>query len=255
MAATFPRRTYYERVRYPVSGNSIYRHARVEPWSTATYTGGCQSESRSKSFEVSSTARIRKITYILELTYRCSMYQDIVALSLFRTLNHDEHLPDGLGTPKLLCLRHCRRTLRTFQTYRQTWPLDEPSTMHLYPLFHVSAVLLNRPGNEDCSLFEDLCNLLVELMEDFPLARYILHACAKFIAALRVNVTSKTVAVLRELRPLDLRTPDVPVAFALPLTLHTWTTMLGGSARLRTEVEQQVFVELGELLAHVVSTR
>lgn len=178
------------------------------------------------------------------------MYEDMVALSLFRPLDPAQRLPDDLGTSGLLCLHHCKRTLDTSERYWEAWPGDDYSIMNLYPLYHVAVTLLHMLHDEQShDLFDRVCALLARFADDFPLARYTLQALKTIAVRLHLPLPQGVASTFRDLKLSAAELTDVPAAFVLPAHAEMWDVIYEerrGSEELGV---QHMGVEMGELLS------
>ncbi|KAM0716502.1 hypothetical protein Q7P37_007947 [Cladosporium fusiforme] len=192
---------------------------------------------------------IRADTNFCPETSLLSMYEDMVALSLFRPLDANQRLPDELGTPGLLCLHHCKRTLEISERCLEAWPSDEYSIMNLYPLYHVAITLLHMLQDEQShDLFERVCALLAQYADDFPLSQYILLALKTIAVRLRLPLPQNVVASFRNLKLSSSELNDVPAAFVFPAHAEMWDVIFE-EGQAPGDASTQMGVEMGELLS------
>lgn len=179
------------------------------------------------------------------------MYEDMVALSLFRPLDSNQRLPDDLGTSGLLCLHHCKRTLETSERCWEAWPGDDYSIMNLYPLYHVAITLLHMLHDEQShDLFERVCALLARYADDFPLSRYILQALKTITVRLRLPLPPGVALSFRNLKLSPSEMTDVPAAFVFPAHAEMWDVIFEeGQHSGDASMVNQMGVEMGELLS------
>ena len=174
----------------------------------------------------------------------------MLALSIFRPLDPNQHLPREAGTSGMLCLHHCKRTLETSERYWEAWPGDDYSIMNLYPLYHVAITLLHMLHDEQShDLFERVCALLARYTKDFSLAQYILQALKTVAVRLGLPLPDGVSARFRDLNLTAAELADVPAAFVLPAHAEMWDVIYEEGHASEESGVQQMGVEMGELLS------
>jgi hypothetical protein len=179
-----------------------------------------------------------------------SMYEDMVALNLFRSLDQSQRLPDELGTCSLICLHHCERTLETSERCFEVWSADDYSIMSLYPLYHVAITLLHMLHDiKSHDLFERVCTLLARFAGDFSLARYILQAMKSAAVRLLYPLPRGVASMFRGMKLSGAESVDVATTFVLPANAEIWNIIYEEGQGAEEAEVQQVGIELGVLIS------
>jgi hypothetical protein len=174
------------------------------------------------------------------------MYEDVVALGVLLPLDPTLALPDSLGTPESLCLRHCMRILDTFEQYWEICPADRRSISDVFPLYHAACVSLihSLSSQHACECFERATSLLFRHMGHFPLVVYLLQALNNIAARFRVPLSGVAMEAFREAHLSPAELSDVPVALVLPVPWKILEDVSEGGLGL-----QRMGIEIGELIS------
>lgn len=172
------------------------------------------------------------------------MYEDMVALALLLPLKPTLRLPDSLGTPESLCLRHCTRILETAEPYWETRPADCRSISDIYPLCHAASMVLGHSPTSQWArgIFERATSLVFRYTDDFLLVRYLLQTLNSVSARLELPLSDSTVQLFRRVKSSIAGLSDIPVALVLPVSSEIledmWRQGVYGVQRMGIEVGQ-----------------
>jgi len=172
---------------------------------------------------VSSTSR-HAFTYeapFSDSRYGYSTYEDLVVLSIFRPLHPDLRLTGKFETPGLACLHHCERSLGNSEQYWKMWPASECSIMSITPLYNCATTLVYFLQDQHShGLFDQTCSMLLRLVNDFPIASFLLRGLKIVVGYMRLPLPSSAILYHHNPDALTDELLDAPISFALPI--HKW---------------------------------
>jgi hypothetical protein len=162
--------------------------------------------------------------------YGCSTYEDLVVLSIFRPLHPDLRITGEFETPGLACLHHCERSLGNSEQYWKTWPANECSIMSITPLYNCATTLVYFLQDQHShGLFDQTCSMLLRLVNDFPLASFLLRGLKIVVGRMRLPLPSSAILYHHNPNPPTDALLDAPISFALPI--HKWAHGTGEDLR------------------------
>jgi hypothetical protein len=165
-------------------------------------------------------------------------------LSIFRPLHPDLRLTGEFETPGLACLYHCERSLGNSEQYWKMWPANECSIMSITPLYHCATTLVYFLQDQHShGLFDRTCSMLLRLVNDFPIASFLLRGLKIVVGHMRLPLPSSAILYHHNPNQLTDELLDVPISFVLPM--HKWADHSGEDLRLTGLEFGRVMMEWG----------
>lgn len=168
-------------------------------------------------------------------------------MSLLLPLSYIIQLPNGLGSPDSLCLRHCERILEIAEQYWKLCSSENYSIFSVYPLYHVAAIALrfaSWPWQVD-DLFGRACCLLERHTDDYQLALHLLEALKTIAEGSDYPLSDRTSRLFQRLRSSPSCAVDVPVAFVLQVSSKLFDRMPKerGLGKFRTGINVEELIK------------
>jgi hypothetical protein len=164
---------------------------------------------------------------------------------MFRPLHPGLHLPREFGTPALICLEHCKRSLEGCERYWAGSRQSGYSVFNLYVVYNcVITLVFLLPDVRSHDLFLRACGLLHRHAHDFQFAGLVLQFLQMIVEILRLPVPHSVAPLLSEWNMATEDLVDVPISFVLPAR-HEILEFLADE----DEVSQSNGLELGKLMS------
>ena len=156
---------------------------------------------------------------LTEITICRALFSNIV-IGLFRPLDSLEiSLPNGLGSPRAICVRHRENMMAQLRAFEKYYPQEMARGFvgALYLCYVVSFSLVANLDREPQSRepFTEACRHFFRMSRNWPVGAVLLKGLRALALQLNMQLPEESLSYFKETH-LSVQPEDVPISFVIP---------------------------------------
>lgn len=176
------------------------------------------------------------------------MFVDEVFISILRPLHHTTLLSwtTSPTTVRALLFQYAVDDAVLSKRFIETFSLQEYSCMTLCGLYNSILIIVQQLDDLNThAIFTDICMMIRQTANDFPMAHLILQAVFALACQLDLPVPARAMSYIQEPSKNTEQLQDLPLGFVIPQTDVIKSLLL----TTRDEGESDALVDMGTVLA------